>query len=218
MVIEWLGHASFLIISAGGTKIITDPYEPGAFGGALNYKPIGISPDIVTVSHDHADHSYVEGLPNHFSLVSQPGSKNVHGIDFKGIESYHDAEQGALRGMNIIFIMNVDRIRVCHLGDQGHELSPHQAEQLGEIDILLIPVGGYYTIGPDEATRMIDRLNPRIAIPMHFKTDKVELPILPVDNFLQGKGNVRISDSSELEIIRETLPDQCEIVVLKPAL
>jgi len=218
MVIEWLGHSSFLIISANGTKIITDPYEPGAFGGALNYKPIGIPPDIVTVSHNHADHGYTEGLPNHFSLVSQAGSRNVHGIDFKGVESYHDTAQGALRGMNIIFVMNIDSIRVCHLGDQGQELSPQQIEQLGEIDILLIPVGGYYTIGPAEATRVIARLNPRIVIPMHFKTDKVELPILPVDNFLQGKENVRILDSSRLEITRETLPDQCEIVVLKHAL
>ncbi|HUV05939.1 MAG TPA: MBL fold metallo-hydrolase [Armatimonadota bacterium] len=218
MVIKWLGHSSFLIISARGTKIITDPYEPGAFGGAVNYKPIGIPPDIVTVSHDHADHSYIEGLPNHFSVVAQPGGRSIHGIDFRGVESYHDTEQGALRGMNVIFVMNIDHVRVCHLGDQGQELSPQQAEQVGEVDILLIPVGGYYTIGPEEATRTIEQLNPRVAIPMHFRTDKVELPILPVDNFLQGKENVRILNSSELEITRETLPDQREIVVLEHAL
>lgn len=218
MVIRWLGHASFLIVSSGGTKIITDPYEPNAFGGALKHRPIEMPPDIVTVSHDHADHNYINGLPNHFSVVSRPGTTDVEEIEFKGVESYHDSERGALRGTNIIFVMDVDGVRVCHLGDLGHELSGPELNQLGEVDVLLIPVGGKFTIGPAEAARVVGQLNPRVVIPMHYKTDKVDFPIAPVDDFLAGKQNVRRLDSSEYEVVKEQLPDRQEIIVLKYAL
>lgn len=218
MLIQWLGHSSFLIISANGTKIITDPYESGGFGGSLHYKPIGVSADIVTVSHDHADHSYVEDLPNHFTTVRTPGMHAVRGIGIKGIESYHDAEMGARRGANVIFVMTVDHVRLCHLGDLGHELSPSAVEAIGEVDVLFIPVGGFYTIGPEEAGRVIERLRPKVAIPMHFKNERLDFAISPVDGFIRGKENVRVLDSSEIEISRETLPYQDQIVVLQPAL
>lgn len=218
MVVQWLGHASFLVISADGTKIITDPYEPGAFDGGISYGPIEIPPDIVTVSHDHADHSYIEGLPNEFAVVSHAGSTTEKGINFKGVESYHDPEQGALRGRNIMFVMNVDHIRVCHLGDLGHELGDREASELGEVDVLLVPVGGYYTIGPEEASRVVDHLDPKVVMPMHFRTDKCSFPIAPVDDFLRGKQNVKVLDTSEYEITKEQLPDTREIVVLKHAL
>jgi L-ascorbate metabolism protein UlaG (beta-lactamase superfamily) len=218
MVIQWLGHASFLIISANGTKIITDPYEPGAFGGGISYRRIEIPPDIVTVSHDHADHGYVEGLPNHFSVVSHAGVHNVKGIEFKGVDSYHDPELGSLRGRNTIFVMNIDHVRVCHLGDLGHVLTPHEVDQVGFVDILLIPVGGYYTIGPAEATRVVEQLSPKVVIPMHYKTDKCDFPIVPADEFLLGKPNVTQPGSSEYEVTKDQLPDQQEVVVLQHAL
>ena len=212
MVIEWFGHSSFLIISSNGTKIITDPYQPSA---TLTYGLIGIPPDIVTVSHSHADHAYAEGLQNHFELISRPGVRVVRGIEFKGVESYHDSEEGALRGMNTMFVMNVDHIRICHLGDLGHMLSYHQIEELGEIDILLIPVGGHYTIGPAEADTVIDQLNPKIVIPMHYKTEKADMPIASVEEFLAGKENVYRLNASEFELIREQLPEVRQIGVLK---
>lgn len=218
MVIQWLGHACFLIISEDGTKIITDPYTPNAFGGSLSYGSIHISPDIVTISHHHADHDYVEGLPGDFKVVSREGSETADGIHIKGVEVYHDPEEGSMRGPNIIFVMNVDHLRLCHLGDLGHELSMQQIEEIGEVDILFIPVGGYYTISSEQATSTVDRLNPRLVFPMHYKTDKTTLPIAPVDNFLQGKQNVRKLNTSEYEVTRETLPDQREIIVLKHAL
>jgi len=218
MIIQWLGHASFLLISANGTRVITDPYESGAYGGGITHRPIEITPEIVTVSHGHADHGYVEGLPNHFEIVSGPGKRSVKGIDFTGVEAYHDDEQGALRGKIVMFVMKVDGIHVCHLGDLGHELTPQQAERLGSVDVLFLPVGGYYTVGPEEAARVMDSLDPKIAIPMHFKTDKVSLPIGPVDQFVRGKENVKHLESSEYEITREQLPAEREIVVLKAAL
>lgn len=214
MIIEWLGHSAFLIIADNGTKIITDPYEFGASTDRMRYRSIEIAPDIVTVSHRHSDHAYVEGLNGEFEVVAQPGVKIVKGITFKGIESYHDSEYGAQRGRNIIFTMMVDRTRICHLGDLGHELSPECVESIGEVDFLLIPVGGNYTIGPKEADRVIDRIRPRIVIPMHYKTDKVDVPILPVEHFLKGKQNVSILGRPDLEIPKERLPAPIEIVVL----
>ncbi|MDI6829428.1 MAG: MBL fold metallo-hydrolase, partial [Armatimonadota bacterium] len=111
MKIQWLGHSCFLLVATDGTKIIMDPYESNAFGGGLKYERIKIAPDIVTVSHSHADHCYVEGLPNHFVLVSEAGEKQIKGVSIKGIKSYHDKEHGAVRGNNIIFVVDVDGIR-----------------------------------------------------------------------------------------------------------
>jgi len=218
MIIQWLGHSSFLIITGGGKKIITDPYTPHAFQDTLKYGPIGISPDIVTVSHDHADHDYIEGLPNHFEVVTRPGERVIDGIKIRGIEAFHDVEGGALRGTNVVFVIEADGMRICHLGDLGHEFTPQQIEQIGPVDILLIPVGGYFTIGPNEADVVIGQLNPKIVIPMHYKTEKVEFNIGPVDDFLRGKDNVQILASSELEVANGQLPEECSIVVLNHAL
>lgn len=218
MLIQWLGHSSFLIVSSDGRKIVTDPYTTGAYQGTFNYAPIRISPDIVTVSHEHADHNGAADLPNHFDVVSGAEERTVQGIKIKGVEAAHDSESGAVRGMNVIFVMEIDGMRVCHLGDLGHVLSAHQIAQIGSVDILLVPVGGYYTIGPDEADQVIKQLNPKIAIPMHFKTDKVEFPIQPVSEFIKGKDNVQVRPGSELEIAEEQLPAQTVIIVLQHAL
>ncbi len=218
MLIRWLGHASFLLQAADGTKVITDPYESGAYGGGIMHRSIDIQPDIVTVSHDHADHGYVEGIPGSFEVVRSPGEKSIKGIEVKGIGCFHDLEKGAARGPNVMFVTTVDGIRIAHLGDLGHELASCELEQMGEIDVLLIPVGGYYTIGPEQATRVAEQLKPKLIIPMHFKNEKVNLTIGPVDDFLKGKQNVRMSDTSEIEVTKDSLPAETEIVVLKPAL
>lgn len=218
MLIRWLGHASFLLQSADGTKVITDPYESGAYGGGIMHTSINIEPHIVTVSHDHADHGYVEGVPGRFEVVKSPGDRTVTGIEIKGVGCFHDIEKGALRGKNIMFVITVDGVRVAHLGDLGHELDPCEVEQLGQIDVLLIPVGGYYTIGPDEAARVIGLLEPKLVIPMHFKNERVNLTIGPVDDFLRGRQNVKTPDTSEIEVTKDSLPAGTEIVVLKPAL
>jgi L-ascorbate metabolism protein UlaG (beta-lactamase superfamily) len=218
MIIQWLGHASFLIITENGTKIITDPYQSGAFEGTLNYRPITIGPDVVTVSHHHADHGYIDDLPNHFEVLSKAGTKVIKGITFKGVKTYHDEEYGECRGDNIIFTMNPDRIRIAHLGDLGHEISNPELEQLGEVDILLIPVGGNFTIGPKEADRVVDRVKPKIVIPMHFKTDQVAFDIGPVDDYLKDKTNVLRINRSEIQVSAANLPDQRQIIVLEPEL
>ena len=213
MKIKWLGHASFLITSDTGIRIITDPYVTG---GDLSYGGIKESADIVVVSHDHFDHNNVACVRGNPEVVR--GTREVKGIGFKGTASAHDEAGGKLRGKNTIFCFGVDGVRVCHLGDLGHQLSDKEVTEIGQVEVLLIPVGGYYTIDAKVATEVCNRLKPRVVIPMHYKNDKCAFPIAGVDEFLRGKEGVRRLDTSEVELKQGELPANTELVVLKPAL
>lgn len=214
MKIKWLGHASFLITTADGVKIITDPF--GEYNG-LNYAPISESADIILVSHQHGDHvgGKVGGNPQQ---IAQAGSTTDKGIGFKGITSYHDPSGGKERGDNIIFRFAVEGINICHLGDLGHVLSDEQISEIGGVDILLIPVGGFFTIDAAEATRVCNQIKPKVVIPMHVSNDKCGFPIATVEDFLQGKSNVERTNASEKAFEKENLPAEQKIVVLTPAL
>ena len=214
MKIKWYGHASFLITSASGTKIITDPYEPGGYDGAISYGSPPDEIDIAVVSHDHPDHNYVQGLKGTPQVVKGPGSHTTAGIVFKGISTFHDTSRGKDRGESTIFCFTVDGIKVCHLGDLGHPLNPKASNEIGEVDVLMIPVGGFYTIDAGVATAVVNSLNPRLAIPMHFKTEKCDFPISTVDDFTGGKDNVTRLTTSEIELTKDTLPVSTEIQVL----
>lgn len=213
MKIKWLGHASFLITSDNGVKIITDPYTPG---GPLSYGEITEPADIVTVSHDHSDHNNADAVPGKPEIVRD--ATRVKGIDFKAVPAHHDEDMGKKRGTDTMLCFEVDGIRVCHLGDLGHVLSDSQASELGKVDVLLIPVGGYYTIDGAAASCVAEQLKPRVIIPMHFKTSKCDYPISGVDDFLKDKKNVKKLASSEVELNMAALPATTEIIVLKPAL
>ena len=215
MKIKWLGHASFLITSDTGIRLITDPYETG---GNLSYGEIKESADIVTVSHQHHDHNNVAAVQGSPEVVKEVVAIEIKGIKFKGIPCCHDDAGGKMRGTNIIFCFEVDGIRVCHLGDLGHQLSEEQVAELGKVDILFIPVGGFYTIDAKGATEVSDRLKPRVIIPMHFRNDRYSGPLVGVDEFLRGKKDVSQLDTSEVEFKAEQLPASTQIVVLKPAL
>jgi len=213
MNIKWLGHASFLITSDSGVKIITDPYETGS---GLSYGEITESADIVTVSHGHSDHNNVAAVGGNPKVVR--GAARVKGIEFESIPCYHDDARGKARGKNTIFCFEVDDMKVCHLGDLGHRLSDTQVTELGGVDILLIPVGGFYTIDARVAIELCGRIKPRVVIPMHYKTDKCGYPIAGVERFLQGKEEVTRSGVSEVEFKKGELPSSTQIIVLKPAL
>jgi L-ascorbate metabolism protein UlaG (beta-lactamase superfamily) len=213
MKIKWLGHACFVITSDTGIKIITDPYVTG---GALSYGEIEESADIVTVSHEHGDHNNVSAVQGNPRVVR--GTAELKGIRFKGIPTYHDDVGGKSRGGNTILSFEVDRIRVCHLGDLGHQLSAQQVAELGSVDILLIPVGGFFTIDAKVASQVCNQLAPKLVIPMHYKTNKCEFPIASVDEFLRGKKDVSRLDASEVEFKQGELPASTQIIVLKSAL
>ncbi|TET25599.1 MAG: MBL fold metallo-hydrolase [Dehalococcoidia bacterium] len=213
MRIKWLGHSCFVITSDSGLKIMTDPYLSG---GSLSYGKITEAADIVTVSHDHSDHNNVAAVSGNPEVVR--GSARVKGIEFRAISSYHDEAGGRMRGSNTIFCFEVDGIAICHLGDLGHVLDDKQVAGLGGVDILLIPVGGYFTIDVKTATYVCERLQPRVVIPMHFKNERCGFPIAGVDEFLGGKSGVSRLDKSELEFEKEGLPAAAQIIVLKPQL
>ena len=215
MKIRWLGHASFLITSGVGTRIITDPYTPG---NNLNYGEIKESADIVVTSHDHFDHSNVTAVKGNPEVVKEPGLVEAKGIKFCGIPAYHDVTAGSERGHNILFCFEVDGIRICHLGDLGHQLSDKEVAELGKVDILLIPVGGFYTIDALAATEVSGKIAPKVIVPMHYKNDKCDFPIAGVDDFLEGKTGVTRKNTSEVEFKPGELPATTQIIVLKPTL
>ncbi len=218
MKIKWYGHAAFLLTSDQGVKIITDPYESGAYGGQLAYGKIRDQVDIVLTSHDHADHNDTKSLSGSPQIIKGSGTATAKGISFKGIATYHDPSRGSERGANTIFTFSVDAMKICHLGDLGHTLSEKELAEIGPVDILLSPVGGYYTIDPKEATKVAEQIKPKVFIPMHFKTAKCGFPIAPVEDFVKGKSNVKRPKSSEVTLEKATLPEQMEIVVLEHAL
>ena len=217
MKITWMGHACFAITGSNGTVVVTDPYEPGGFGGALGYGPITVQPDIVTISHEHEDHGYVRGLQGEPAIVREGGPAEVKGIKFDMYKTFHDSARGGQRGSNTIICFTIDEVRLCHLGDLGHELDAATGGAIGEVDVLFVPVGGFFTIDAAVATKVVETLKPRIVVPMHYKTEKCGFPISTVDPFIKGKPNVEQVGSTEFEVDKVSLPAETRIVVLEPA-
>ncbi|MEE8353175.1 MAG: MBL fold metallo-hydrolase [Dehalococcoidales bacterium] len=215
MKVKWLGHASFLITSDAGTRIVTDPYP---LGNGLSYGEINEEADVVTVSHDHFDHANVAAVGGSPRVVNETAPVEIGGVKFSGVASFHDASAGSERGPNVIYSMDIDGVRVCHLGDLGHPLSGQQVKDIGRVDVLLIPVGGFFTIDAKVASEVAGKLSPKVIIPMHFSNEKCQFPIGGVDDFLAGKDSVIRSGVSEAEFKVSGLPDTTEVVVLDPAL
>jgi L-ascorbate metabolism protein UlaG (beta-lactamase superfamily) len=213
MKIKYLAHAAFLITSEKGTRILTDPYETSV---ALKHGAINETADIVTVSHEHGDHNNVAAVKGNPKVVK--ASAEVKDIKIKAIPTAHDNSGGSQRGGNTIFCFEVDGVRVCHAGDLGHLLSAEQVKAIGKVDVLMIPVGGFFTIDAGTATRVCDQLKPKVIIPMHYKTDKLDFPIKGVEDFLKGKSNVTRSNNSEIELKAGKLPASAQIMVLKQSL
>jgi len=204
MKIKWNGHACFTITASDGTTIVTDPYEPGAFDGAVGYGPVDDRADVALVSHDHADHNYVQGLAGTPQVLTGRGS--AKGVEFAAVETAHDEKQGAERGKNTIFAFEIDGVRVGFMGDLGHVLSEQQLAALGRVDVLLLPTGGVFTVGPQEAKQLVEQINPRLVIPMHYKTPECGFPLAEVEDFAGQLASVKKLGKSEVEISAEALP------------
>ena len=205
MKIKWNGHASFTITAADGTVLVTDPYDPNGYDGALQYTEVTDRADGAVVSHDHADHNYVQGLSGNPRIIK--GSDNIKNINIKGIETFHDESGGSERGKNVVFIINIDGIRVCFCGDLGHQLSDEQINTAGEIDIMLVPVGGFFTLDAEGASKLVAAIRPKIVIPMHYKTSKCGFPISNAEPFLSLMKDIKKLDKSEIEITADQLPE-----------
>jgi L-ascorbate metabolism protein UlaG (beta-lactamase superfamily) len=213
MKIKYLAHAAFLVTSEAGTRIVTDPYETS---GGLEHSAIQETADIVTVSHEHGDHNNVSAVRGNPKAVRT--NAEFKGIKIKAVPAAHDDKGGNQRGKNTVFCFEVDGVNVCHAGDLGHVLSEEQIKAIGKVDVLMIPVGGFFTIDAKTATKVCEQLKPKVIIPMHYKTDKINFPITGVDDFLKGKSNITRSNDSEIELKAGKLPANAQIVVLKQAL
>ncbi|HZJ41730.1 MAG TPA: MBL fold metallo-hydrolase [Patescibacteria group bacterium] len=212
MIITWQGHSCFKIQDKSGPDgitIITDP-----FNKEIGIKPPNCEASIVTVSHDHEDHNNVGALRGKPFVIDCAGEYDVQGVFIEGVDSYHDDKEGAERGLNIIFRMEIDDISVAHLGDLGTPLSVVQLEKLAGTDILLIPVGGKYTLDAKGAVEVISQIEPRIVIPMHYKVDGLKLDIDPVEKFIKELG-IEPTREEKLKISKKDLPQEdMELVIL----
>lgn len=213
MDIIFLGHSSFRI-KGRSASLVTDPYDPKMVG--LKYSPQ--EADIVTVSHEHADHNQSDLVKNVKKVVSGPGEYEIMGISILGFPSFHDDAKGAKRGKNTIFVFEVDDFRICHLGDLGHTLAEQLVEDLGDIDILLIPVGGEFTIGPQEAVSVVQAIEPSLIIPMHYQVSGLNQEsfgaLMPVEAFLKEVG-LPVETLPKLSLKKEDLGEDQKVVVLE---
>ena len=207
--IRWLGHSCFVLKGKEKT-VLTDPYCP-----ELGYSLGQREADIVTVSHFHPGHSYIEGIANSPKQVKGPGEYEIGNIFITGLASYHDKEKGETRGKNTIYLIEMEGLSLCHLGDLGHALTSSLAGELGNCDILFLPVGEVSTISIDEAAEIVKQLTPHIVIPMHYKTDVLTRNLESADEFLAKMGIQETEPKPKLLITQTSLPSDLQIVVFE---
>ena len=208
MEITWLGHSCFLIRGKEKT-IMTDPCHPD-----LGYCLGEPEADIVTLSHFHPGHNYIEGVADNPKQIKSPGEYEIGGIFITGIPTFHDDKKGELRGKNTIYVIEMDGITLCHLGDLGHPLGPQLVEEIGDIDILFLPAGEVSTIPIDTAVEIVRQLEPPIVIPMHYKTEAFTGNLSPVDKFLDKMRVRELEAKPKLSITSSSLPTPTQTIVL----
>ncbi|MGM0509922.1 MAG: MBL fold metallo-hydrolase [Thermoplasmatota archaeon] len=209
MRIRWHGHACFEIEDE--KVIVTDPHD----GKSIGIRPPQVTGDIILVSHDHFDHNAVRLVEKEDSeIVKEPGEFSFDETTVKGIMTYHDRHEGEKRGENVVYRFESDGISFCHLGDLGHMLSEEDIEAIQPVDFLFIPIGGTFTIGPEEAVEVIKKVNPCIAVPMHFKIGGLSLDIKNAAPFLDHYDDDKIHKVGvELDFIHSDLPEETEVWV-----
>lgn len=205
--ISYLGHACFRI-AGKETSIVTDPYDEVMVGLKLPK----VEADVVTVSHHHKDHDNTQKIKGDFLCFDTPGEYETKNAEIIGIDSYHDKSQGSERGKNTIFVFLLENVRICHLGDLGCSLSSEQLEIINGVDVLMVPVGGVFTIDSKEAAKVVSEIAPKLVIPMHYQTPKMK-DLEPLENFLNeiGKEPKRLDS---LKIKGKELGEDLEVIVL----
>jgi L-ascorbate metabolism protein UlaG (beta-lactamase superfamily) len=210
MDITWLGHSCFLI-KGKEQNVVTDPCHPD-----LGYRLDELHADIVTLSHFHAGHSYVEGVADSPKQIRSPGEYEIGGAFITGIASFHDDKKGEVRGKNTIYVIEMDGLVLCHLGDLGHPLDSRLIEEIGDVGILFVPVGNVSTVSVDTAVEIARRLEPPIVVPMHYKTEAFTGNLSTADAFLDKMGVRGLEARPKLLITSSSLPSSTQVVVLTP--
>jgi len=213
MIITHIGHSCFKIQDKTGPEgitLVTDPYDKSTGLKVPNFEA-----DIITISHNHADHNNSKALRGDAFIIDSAGEYDVKNVSIRGIEAYHDDKKGKERGLNIIYQIMLDNISLVHLGDLGHILDNKQLEILQGTDILLIPVGGGYTLNAEKAVEVITQIEPRIVIPMHYKTPSLKFDLDGVDKFVKELG-LKPTEETKLKINKKDLPQEdMELVILE---
>jgi L-ascorbate metabolism protein UlaG (beta-lactamase superfamily) len=210
MEITWLGYSCFRL-KGKNTTLITDPYSPG-----LGYKLEKTSANIITVSHEHPNHSSVQGIPGDHKVIIRPGEYEIGGVLIIGVSTFHDADKGATLGKNNVFVIEIDDIAICHLGDLGHPLTNDQTEAIGNVDILLVPVGGGATVNAAQAAGIVRNLEPKVVIPMHYKTPELTVEMDTAEKFLKEMGLTEVAPQPKLNISKSNLPLTTQVIILSP--
>jgi L-ascorbate metabolism protein UlaG (beta-lactamase superfamily) len=211
MEIKWLGQSCFQIKNKEAALII-DPYSE-----KIGLKMPKVKPDVVLITHHHPDHDDLSRIEDHALIFDTPGEFEAKGFFIKGISTFHDKEQGAKRGKNTMFTIKTEGMTILHCGDLGHLLEPTMLEDLDDIDVLLIPVGGTYTIDGKEAAKITQEIEPRIVVPMHYKIPGLNLDLDGSATFIKEMGltpekQAKISISSRTQLPEE----ETRLVQLEP--
>ena len=211
MKIQYLGHSCFKLTESTGTTIIADPHKN------IGYElPEDLTADAVTISHHHYDHDNASAVKGCKTIIDGEGFYELPGVEITGIKSYHDTQEGKLRGENTIFKFRMDGLDICHLGDLGEECSSELIELLLPVNILLIPVGGNYTIDAEQAKEYVDRIMPEVVIPMHYKTRNLTIDVEKAQGFLDmfDDEDVDVCHKDVLEFSREDLTEEKTQIIL----
>lgn len=209
MEIDWFGHSCFRLRTREVT-VVSDPYE----------KTIGLSfprprADLVTISHNHEGHDYVEGVRGDPKVINGPGEYEIRGVFVTGVQTFHDKRSGRDRGKNTAYVMTIDGVNICHLGDLGHVPSQTQAESFGNVDILLVPVGGVTTINASDAAEVVALFEPQIVIPMHYRVPDLAYKLDSVDKFVKEMGIKKPETVESLKATKDSLPKETQVVLLE---
>jgi L-ascorbate metabolism protein UlaG (beta-lactamase superfamily) len=207
MRIVWHGHACFEVNN--GVTVVTDPHD----GKSIGIAPPSVEADVVLLSHDHFDHNYariVGGNPNVVeSMINEP----VMGMRTRAFQTYHDGQDGRKRGENRVYKFELDGVSFCHLGDLGHPLSEEMISALGDLDVLFIPVGSVFTIDGETAWKLVTKVQPKVAVPMHYRVKGLSLSIRPLGDFLDQAGAPIMRVGNEVTFEKEDLPQSTEVWV-----
>ena len=214
MDIKYLGHASFFIKSKDA-KLVTDPFDPKMVG--LKFPKV--EADIVSVSHHHSDHDRANLVSGNPLVVDMPGEYEKKGLRISGFQTFHDKQKGAERGQNIVYKIEGEGISVLHCGDLGHILDDSFIDQLGDVDVLLVPVGGFYTIDSADAVELVKKIEPSIVIPMHYNHPKLNQQVFSklsmVDEFMRKIGVELTAPVPKLVVKKDELQQEMKVVVME---
>jgi L-ascorbate metabolism protein UlaG (beta-lactamase superfamily) len=207
--VTWLGHGCFRL-RGRSAAVVTDPYPP-----AIGLKLSRLDADLVTVSHEHENHNYTQVVRDAYEIRG-PGEYEVAGVSVIGVPTFHDAEKGAKHGRNTVYLIEIDDVRVCHLGDLGHKLDDAEAEAISAPDVLLVPVGGHTAIDAAQAAEVVRQLEPRYVVPMHYAIPGLKLQLDSLDRFLKEMAVTASEPQPKLSVQRSSGEYDTKVVVLEP--